>query len=158
MDTGFDMAYRVAGNNRREKCNFSVCTSVAKPCRNNRLSIVRNYVAQALGWILLTLTPAFAAAEPGGESYESVANMLGSMQRYKMPSTLRQRNSSDEVYLWGVAEHSADDFTRMTGWRISKSLHVGYQQGLESGLSLLWQGDRDQMSFSSDGIRFTRRF
>jgi hypothetical protein len=99
-----------------------------------------------------------AKADGGAESYSAVANALGSAERLQMPRTLRQRQASGEVYAWGVAEQSADDFTRMTGWRLTKSWHLGYQQGLDSGLSLLWQGERDQMSVSSDGIRFTRRF
>ncbi len=99
-----------------------------------------------------------SARADGGESYSAVANMLGAAERMKMPRTLRQRRASGEIFAWGVAEQSADDFTRMTGWRLTDSLHLGYQQGLDSGLSLLWQGERDQMSFSTEGIRFTRRF
>jgi hypothetical protein len=99
-----------------------------------------------------------SARADGAESYSAVANVLGASERFKMPRTLRQREASGEVFAWGVAEQSADDFTRMTGWRLTDSWHFGYQQGLDSGLSLLWQGERDQVSVSSDGIRFTRRF
>lgn len=162
----FTRAFKAAGKDPRIMRNYSVSTPVAKPytdsATEHRVSALRRRFAQALGqasvMVLVALTPAVVLADPGGESYESVANRLGTLERYKMPRTLRRRNSSDEVYLWGVSEHSADSFTRMTGWRVSKSLHVGYQQGLDSGLSLLWQGERDQMSVSSDGIRFTRRF
>lgn len=165
MNRKFDIAIDATGATgqcSQEKSNFSVSSPASQVCAvswsDRCLAALRRHFAQATVMVLIALTPTVAFAEPGNESYESVANMLGAMERYKMPRTLRRRNSSDEVYVWGVAEHSADDFTRMTGWRVSKSLHVGYQQGLDSGLSLLWQGERDQMSLSSDGIRFTRRF
>jgi hypothetical protein len=158
MKTGFNVAAKTVGNDRKEIHKYPVNISTGERCERGSVGLIRNYVAQIIGLMLFMLVPAVAMAEPGGESYQSVAGVLGSMDRYNVPKTMRRRNSNGEVYVWGVTEHSADDFTRMTGWRISNSLHVGYQQGLDSGLSLLWQGERDQMSVSGDGIRFTRRF
>jgi hypothetical protein len=63
-----------------------------------------------------------------------------------------------DSYLLGITEHAADDYTTITGWRLSESVYFGSQDGEDSGLSLVWQHDHDQMSISSDGIRFTRRF
>ena len=63
-----------------------------------------------------------------------------------------------ETYRWGITERRTDDFTKMTGWRVSQNWHFGYQQGEDDGISLVWQGTRDQMSISAEGIRFTRRF
>jgi hypothetical protein len=62
------------------------------------------------------------------------------------------------VYRWGISERETDDFTTVTGWHVGDSWHFGYQDGEDSGLSLLWQKEQDQMSISSEGIRFTRRF
>ena len=63
-----------------------------------------------------------------------------------------------DTYLLGITEHAADDYTTITGWRLSDTMYFGSQEGEDSGLSLVWQHDHDQMSISSDGIRFTRRF
>ena len=64
-----------------------------------------------------------------------------------------------KTYLLGVSEFEADDFTTITGWQLTNSWYIGHQDGEEdSGLSLLWQQERDQMSISSTGIRFTHRF
>lgn len=63
-----------------------------------------------------------------------------------------------ETYRWGISEYETDDFTKVTGWQLGSSWHFGYKEGKGSGLSLVWQGDEDQMSFSADGIRYTHRF
>jgi len=63
-----------------------------------------------------------------------------------------------ETYRWGISEYETDDFTKVTGWRLGNSWHFGYKEGRGSGLSLVWQSDQDQMSFSTDGIRYTHRF
>lgn len=63
-----------------------------------------------------------------------------------------------ESYALGVGEYETDDFTTVTGWRFRDHWHLGYQDGEDSGISLVWQNSRDQMSFSHNGIRFTRRF
>ena len=63
-----------------------------------------------------------------------------------------------DTYLLGITEHRADDYTTITGWRLGDTVYFGSQEGEDSGLSLVWQHDHDQMSISSDGLRFTRRF
>lgn len=63
-----------------------------------------------------------------------------------------------ETYRWGISEYETDDFTKVTGWRLGDSWHFGYKEGKGSGFSLVWQADQDQMSFSTDGIRYTHRF
>ena len=76
------------------------------------------------------------------------------------PAITPTSKSADFVksYVWGVGKYRTDEHTKMTGWRLGKSWHFGYQQGEDDGISLVWQGEREQMSISVDGIRFTRRF
>ncbi len=66
----------------------------------------------------------------------------------------------DDFYGLGVGQHRLDGATEVIGWRLSSSWYVGQreQKGAEDGLSLVWQGDRKQVSFSLDGIRIVRRF
>lgn len=66
----------------------------------------------------------------------------------------------DEFYALGIGQHRLDAGTEVVGWRISPSWYVGQreQKGAEDGLSLVWQGDQQQVSFSLDGIRIVRRF
>tara|TARA_Y100001933_G_scaffold262591_1_gene320658 strand:+ start:3056 stop:3388 length:333 start_codon:yes stop_codon:yes gene_type:complete len=63
-------------------------------------------------------------------------------------------------YGFGAGAHRLDAATELYGWRLGGSWYVGQreQRGAEDGLSLIWQGDRDQVSFSLDGVRFVRRF
>ncbi len=77
-----------------------------------------------------------------------------------LPDFTPRSESADFVksYALGINEYRTDDFTKMTGWRVSKSWHFGYQQGEDDGISLVWQHAQDQMSISANGIRFTRRF
>ena len=63
-----------------------------------------------------------------------------------------------ETWAMGIVEHQLDDETEITGWRLNRSWYVGQQDGADDGFSLVWQGRRDQVSISSDGLRFPRRF
>jgi hypothetical protein len=105
------------------------------------------------------LASAQAVAGQGGENYESVAGVLGERARFDVAKfSHRKSDRSLAVYRWGISERETDDFTTVTGWHVGDSWHFGYQDGEDSGLSLLWQKEQDQMSISSEGIRFTRRF
>lgn len=66
----------------------------------------------------------------------------------------------DRFYGLGITEHRLDGATEVMGWRIGESWYLGQrdQQGAEDGLSLVWQGERKQVSLSIDEIRFVRRF
>ncbi|MCZ6656519.1 MAG: hypothetical protein O7C67_04430 [Gammaproteobacteria bacterium] len=61
-------------------------------------------------------------------------------------------------YPLGVEKYRLDHATQVTGWQIANSWYFGKQKGEDSGLTLVWQGDREQFSVSKDGLRFTRRF
>jgi|GEM_PF-2723945 len=101
-----------------------------------------------LSIVTLCVVSANAAAdEPGTGSVWSIHTVQDAASREFV-----------QTYALGVGEYETDDFTTVTGWRFNDSWHLGYQDGEDSGLSLVWQKSRDQMSFSHHGIRFTRRF
>jgi len=69
----------------------------------------------------------------------------------------QDRFELQETFLLGIAEHELDADTEITGWRLNHSWYVGRRKG-EDEVSLVWQGRHEQVSISTDGIRFTRRF
>lgn len=64
----------------------------------------------------------------------------------------------EETFGFDISHHQLDDFTEVTGWKLSQRWYFGRQKGADSGLAFVWQDDADQMSISTNGIRFTRRF
>jgi hypothetical protein len=58
----------------------------------------------------------------------------------------------------GIEHYRLDHKTKMTGWKLSPRWYLGRQKGADSGLTLVWQRTKDQVSVSKDGLRFTRRF
>jgi len=66
----------------------------------------------------------------------------------------------ERFYGLGITEQRLDGATAVVGWRISEAWDVGQrdQKNAEDGLSLVWQGERKQVSVSFDEIRFVRRF
>ncbi len=61
-------------------------------------------------------------------------------------------------YAMGVHRFNLDTHTELIGWRISNAWYFGRQDGLDSGLTLVWQKSENQLSLSKDGVRITRRF
>ncbi len=74
------------------------------------------------------------------------------------PSEITAGYRIPDIYALGVQDHDLDDFTEIIGWRINERWYFGRQDGEDSGLTLVWQDEQDQMSLSKEGIRFTRRF
>lgn len=74
------------------------------------------------------------------------------------PSQITAAYRLPDIYALGVQDHDLDDFTEIIGWRINERWYFGRQDGEDSGLTLVWQAEHDQMSLSKEGIRFTRRF
>ncbi len=74
------------------------------------------------------------------------------------PSEIAAGYRIPDIYPLGVQDHDLDDFTEIIGWRINERWYFGRQDGEDSGLTLVWQDEQDQMSLSKEGIRFTRRF
>ena len=74
-----------------------------------------------------------------------------------------QTNSLAQVemgtdYALGIGRFDLDSHTEILGWQISNSWYFGRQDGLDSGLTLVWQRSANQVSLSKDGLRLTRRF
>ena len=61
-------------------------------------------------------------------------------------------------YVLGINRFDIDSHTEILGWRLSNSVYFGRQDGLDSGLTLVWQAQANQVSLSKDGLRLTRRF
>ena len=59
---------------------------------------------------------------------------------------------------YGIEQHELDHKTRVTGWKVARNWYFGRQRGDDSGLTLVWQRKKNQLSVSKDGIRVTRRF
>lgn len=61
-------------------------------------------------------------------------------------------------YASGITRHRLDNHTKVHGWKLSDAWYFGRQRGDEGGLALVWQGNRDQVSITTQGVRLTRRF
>ena len=64
----------------------------------------------------------------------------------------------DTRYALGIVKYDLDHATQVMGWQVSDRWFFGRQKGMDSGLSLVWQQQANQVSVSKDGLRFTRRF
>lgn len=64
-----------------------------------------------------------------------------------------------ELLALGIGEYRLDAGTDLTGWQLNGSWYFGHRDGDQAdGLSLVWQGERQQVSISAEGIHFIRRF
>lgn len=63
-----------------------------------------------------------------------------------------------KAYVLGINRFDLDEHTEILGWQLADSWYLGRQDGLDSGLTLVWQQDANQFSLSKDGLRLTRRF
>ena len=63
-----------------------------------------------------------------------------------------------KTYVMGINRFDLDGHTEILGWQLSNSVYFGRQDGLDSGLTLVWQQKANQVSLSKDGLRLTRRF
>lgn len=87
-----------------------------------------------------------------------VAQTTGSFAAAAPSATMRPTYRFAESFTFGIHDHPVDAFTEVIGWRLNERWYFGHQDGEDSGITLVWQAERDQMSVSKDGIRFTRRF
>ena len=51
-----------------------------------------------------------------------------------------------------------DGHTEVKGWALPRGWYFGKQRGEHSGIGFLWQAADRQLSLSTKGIRFVRRF
>ena len=61
-------------------------------------------------------------------------------------------------YVLGINRFNLDEHTEVLGWKLSEKIYFGRQDGLDSGLTLVWQERANQISLSKEGLRLTRRF
>ena len=61
-------------------------------------------------------------------------------------------------YALGINRFDLDAHTEILGWQLNHQWYLGRQDGLDSGLTLVWQQNANQVSLSKDGVRLTRRF
>ena len=61
-------------------------------------------------------------------------------------------------YYFGSIKHRLAGNTKVIGWQLNESWFFGRQKGPESSLALVWQGDTNQFSLSTEGMRVTRHF
>jgi len=94
------------------------------------------------GLLATVLLTANAPAMAGEQFYDSTANS----------ETLNLEYAS------GITRHRLDSYTKVHGWKLNNAWYFGRQRGDEGGLALVWQGSRDQVSFTTQGVRLTRRF
>lgn len=68
----------------------------------------------------------------------------------------------NERLAMGLAEHRLDAGTKLIGWQLGGAWYLGHKDGKngarDEALSLIWQRRHRQVSISTEGIRFTRRF
>ena len=65
----------------------------------------------------------------------------------------------DADYVLGIDRFDTDQYTEIIGWQIGPRWYFGRQDGLDSGLTVVWQQNRrQQVSVSKEGLRLTRRF
>ncbi len=101
---------------------------------------------------MLMASPVLAADEPEGSLRQDDRLLLNEIQAAR----LNLRVSKD--YALGLTKYHHDHETEMLGWQVSKSLYFGRQRGEDSGLTLVWHQQNNQVSLSKDGLRLTRRF
>jgi hypothetical protein len=63
-----------------------------------------------------------------------------------------------KAYALGIGRFDVDAHTEIIGWRLNPAWFFGRQDGLDSGLTLVWQRQANQISLSKEGLRLTRRF
>ena len=78
------------------------------------------------------------------------------------PTYLAQSNDLESLtvetdYALGLAKYDLDTHTELLGWQVSERWYFGRQDGEDSGLTLVWQSNTNQVSLSKDGVRLTRR-
>ena len=112
-------------------------------------SIVQGFQARILFALLVSAfsTPVFA---DGGADlrYAPAAQTAAVLQEIEIK----------KAYALGIGRYDLDTHTEVIGWRFNESWFFGRQDGLDSGLTLVWQLQGKQVSFSKDGVRLTRRF
>ena len=110
---------------------------------------MKHYLARLSGLAVLAVVSqtAFAEAPDWRASYAT--------STYDRAATMQV----DDLYPAGIDRHDLDDHTEILGWHLGRKVYFGRQDGMDSGLTVVWQQtERQQVSLSKDGLRLTRRF
>jgi hypothetical protein len=97
--------------------------------------------------------PAVGAEAPAG-LVMSIGSEFGHTEEDQRLVTMELGKS----YAVGIHRFKLDHRTEVLGWRLSEKWYFGRQRGDDSGLTLVWQQQRNQVSLSRDGVRVTHRF
>jgi hypothetical protein len=57
-----------------------------------------------------------------------------------------------------IADQKIDANPHTSGWQISQTWYFGRDEDKKSSVGFVWQREDDQMSITTKGIRFSRRF
>ncbi len=106
------------------------------------------------GALLLATSMALAGPPPAGTAHPTMTSAVS----FSGTSQTQPRWQVDKSYVLGVNRYQLDHDTKLTGWRLNDRWYFGRQKGLDSGLTLVWQKQANQVSVSKDGLRLTRRF
>ena len=112
----------------------------------------RKSVKKRLGILLLGAVALIGLSH--GARAEERPNNAG---RSAEPSSLRPV-LVDDSYALGLARFDLDAHTEILGWQVSERWYFGRQDGEDSGLTLVWQANLNQVSLSKEGVRLTHRF
>ena len=113
-------------------------------------SPLRKLSSLCVGCLLVALTVAVipAHANDGDMAYTGNVEVRRSMHSLDVGKN----------YALGINRYNVDAHTEILGWQIDDNWYFGRQDGLDSGLTLVWQQEASQVSLSKDGLRLTRRF
>jgi hypothetical protein len=106
-----------------------------------------------LVWVLVALSSSLSTFSAWAD--DSVERITGAQE--SVSAALGQVEIK-KSYALGLNRFDLDAETEMLGWRISNSWYFGRQDGLDSGLTFVYQQEEHQVSVSKDGLRLTRRF
>ena len=97
----------------------------------------------------------FASTEPLATD---VVDSMGPHLALSLPKKNMGAVKIGKEYVLGINRFDLDGHTEILGWQLSDRFYLGRQDGLDSGLTLVFQQNANQVSLSKDGLRLTRRF
>ena len=124
-----------------------------------RLSTVARLSTLTKG-VVTTVLLCFASTSWADEVSLSESD-INAIQIYVAQSLTHESLADVDVtksYALGINRFDLDHQTEIMGWKVANRWYLGRQDGLDSGLTLVWHQATNQVSFSKDGVRLTRRF
>ncbi len=122
-------------------------TNQDKSTRSAHIS--SRWVAGALFVLTMFAFPSFAH---GGASSSASAPTV-------QPPTASDRGTNEAFSVPAPGQTlKLDGHTELQGWALPRGWYFGKHRGEHSGIGFLWQAADRQLSLSTKGIRFVRRF